>query len=310
MSDLPGITDPTLPPSTDVKDLLEAAYAANTRRAYRSDIASFLHWGGSIPSTPEEIAAFIAFRSQTCAVATIRRQLASLSNLHSTLGHEPNPLKSRHIAATVRGLTRLHGKPQRAVEPLLIEHLRLILDGLATTAIGKRDAALLTIGFAGALRRSELVALDFEDIVHVPAGIQITIRRSKTDQSGHGRPIAIPYGRTRYCPITYLNIWSGKTKAPEGAIFRSCAKGGRIGRRRLSVEAVATVIKKHVAQIGLKAAEYSGHSLRAGYVTSAIQAGASEHSIRRQTGHASSATMERYIRMASLFEDNPTGLLF
>lgn len=307
---LPGIPDPTLPQSTQVNDLLEAAYASNTRRAYRSDIASFIQWGGSIPSTPEELAAFIAYRANICTVATIRRQLASLSSLHSTLGHSPNPLKNRLITSTVRGLARLYGRPQRAVEPLLIEQLKLILDGVPDTAIGKRDAALLTIGFAGGMRRSELVALDFDDIAHVSAGIRITIKRSKTDQSGRGRLIAIPYGRTRYCPVKYLNVWSNEIYVGEGAVFRSCPKSSRVNNRRLSVEAVATIIKKHIARIGLKAADYSGHSLRSGYVTSAIQAGASEHSIRRQTGHASSATMERYIRLASLFEDNPTGLLF
>lgn len=126
----------------------------------------------------------------------------------------------------------------------------------------------------------------------------------------YGRIVAIPYGRTCYCPIKYLNTWSEETDAQEGAVFRSCSKGGQIGHNRLSVEAVAVIVKKTVAKIGLDPAGYSGHSLRAGYVTSAIQAGASEYSIRRQTGHASSATMERYIRLANLFEDNPTGLLF
>lgn len=310
MPDLPEKPDTNMLTSPEVKELLEAAYSTNTQRAYRADVTSFLKWGGSIPSTPEEIVAFIAYRANNCAVATIKRQLASLSSLHSTLGHTPNPLKGRLVAATVRGLGRVHGKPQRAVEPLLIEHLRSILHGLPTSTIGRRDAALLTIGFAAGMRRSELVSLDFGDIAHVPAGIRITLRRSKTDQSGHGRLVAIPYGRTRFCPIKSLNAWSGELETPEGAVFRSCTKGGRVSARRLSVEAVATIIKKHAARIGLIAADYSGHSLRAGYVTSAIQAGASEHSIRRQTGHASSATMERYIRLANLFEDNPTGLLF
>jgi len=310
MTDMQKVAQANRAIQKDVKALLDAAYADNTKRAYRADVASFLAWGGNIPSNPEQIAAFIAYRANMCSVATIRRQLASLSSLHATLGHTPNPLKSRHIAATVRGLARLHGKPQRAVEPLLIEHLRSILDGLPTTTIGKRDAALLVIGFAGGMRRSELVALDFDDVTHVPAGIRITINRSKTDQSGHGRVIAVPYGRTRYCPIRYLQVWSDLIDSNDGAVFRTCTKGGKVRQSRLSAEAVATIIKKHVARIGLDAAGYSGHSLRAGYVTSAVQAGASEHSIRRQTGHASSATMEKYIRLANLFEDNPTGLLF
>ncbi|MDU8927675.1 site-specific integrase [Alisedimentitalea sp. MJ-SS2] len=310
MSDLPRKTGRAQLPSTEVKDLLEAAYAANTRRAYRSDIASFLEWGGSIPSTPEEIAAFIAFRANNCTVATIRRQMAALSSLHTSLGYLPNPLKSRLIASTMRGLDRIHGQPQRAVEPLLIEQLRLILDGMPASPVGKRDAALLTIGFAGAMRRSELVGIDFEDIDVVSAGIRIMIRRSKIDQSGRGRIIAVPRGWTRYCPIRYLEAWTDELADQEGAVFRSCSKGGRVNSARLSVEAVATIVKRHVERIGLNPTKYSGHSLRAGYVTSAVQVGAAEHSIRKQTGHASSATMERYIRLANLFEDNPTGLMF
>ncbi|MBY6066216.1 tyrosine-type recombinase/integrase [Leisingera aquaemixtae] len=310
MRDLKKPSDDNTPGRIGANDLLEAAYAANTRRAYRSDVTSFLKWGGSIPSSPEQIAAFVAFRANNCTVATIKRQLASLSSLHSTLGHTPNPVKSRLVVSTVRGLARLHGKPQRAVEPLLIEHLREILDSLPGSTIGKRDAALLTIGFAGGLRRSELVGTNVEDIEFVPAGVRMTIKRSKTDQAGCGRLVAIQFGRTRYCPIRFLEAWLAEMGAQKGAAFKSCLKGGRISRRRLSNEAVAKIVKRHVARIGLKPDEYSGHSLRAGFVTSAIMAGAPEHAVRRQTGHASSATMERYIRLANLFEDNPTGLLF
>lgn len=310
MGDLPEPSGKKTLGRIGANDLLEAAYAANTRRAYRSDITSFLKWGGSIPSSPEQIAAFVAFRANICTVATIKRQLASLSSLHSSLGHTPNPVKSRLVASTVRGLVRLHGKPQRAVEPLLIEHLRKILDTLPSNTISKRDAALLTIGFAGGLRRSELVSIDFEDIARVPAGLRITIKRSKTDQAGHGRLIAIAYGRTRHCPVKYLDAWTGKIKPQAGPVFRSCTRGGNVRYSRLSAEAVAVIVKKHAKSIGLDAENYSGHSLRAGFVTSAIRAGAAEHAIRRQTGHTSVTTMEKYIRLADLFEDSPAGLLF
>ncbi|MEX0305004.1 MAG: site-specific integrase [Leisingera sp.] len=196
------------------------------------------------------------------------------------------------------------------MEPLLIEHLREILDSLPRNTISKRDAALLMVGFAGGLRRSELVALDFEDITRVPAGLRVTIMRSKTDQAARGRLIAIPYGRTRHCPIKNLDAWLGEIEPQQGPMFRSCTKAGKVRHHRLSPEAVAVIVKKHAHRIGLDAVNYSGHSLRAGFVTSAIQAGAAEHAIRRQTGHASVTTMERYIRLANLFEDSPAGLLF
>jgi integrase len=301
-----------IPPTTDrVKALLEAAYAPNTRKAIRSDIAAFVSWGGSIPSNPNEIAAYIAGKCETCAVSTIKRHLASLSNIHSSMGCVPNPIRSPLVAKTLRGLIRLHGKPQRAVEPLLIEDLRRILDRLPKTVLGIRDAALLTIGFAGGMRRSELVGLNFNDLSRVCAGLKITIQRSKTDQAGQGRVIAIPHGRTRYCPVSYLDQWFAQMEDTTGAIFRGCTKGSiKPSRNRLSVEAVAITIKKRVKDIGLDPTQYSGHSLRAGYVTSAIKAGAAEHAIRRQTGHASGTTMERYIRIAELFEGNATSLLF
>lgn len=296
--------------TTRVRKLLEAAYAPNTLRAYRSDIEAFLNWGGSIPTTPDQVARYISDRSQTHSIATVKRQLSALSNLHSLLKGVPNPLQSPLIVKTLRGATRIHGKPQRAAEPLLIEDLRIILDQIPTDIVGVRDAALLTIGFAGAFRRSELVALDFGDVQEVKAGIKITIRRSKTDQLGVGRIIAIPFGRGRYCPVWYLRNWSQTVDGDTGPLLRSCAKGGKITERRLSAEAVAQVVKRRVAEIGLQPQEFSGHSLRSGYVTSAVRAGATENAIRRQTGHASSTSLGRYIRLANLFEDNATQLLF
>lgn len=296
--------------TTRVRELLEAAYAPNTLRAYRSDIEAFLDWGGTIPTTPDQVARFISDRTQTHSIATVKRQLSALSNLHSSLEVVPNPIQSPLIVKTLRGATRIHGKPQRAVEPLLIEDLRIILDQLPSDIVGIRDAALLTIGFAGAFRRSELVALDYSDVQEVKAGLKITICRSKTDQLGVGRAIAIPFGRGRYCPIRYFVDWVRLVDSDTGPIFRGCAKGGKITENRLSPEAVAQVVKRRVAEIGHQPNEYSGHSLRSGYVTSAVRAGATENAIRRQTGHASSTSLGRYIRLADLFEDNATQLLF
>ena len=168
---------------------------------------------------------------------------------------------------------------------------------------------MLLIGFAGGLRRSELVGLNLTDLEFVREGLIITLRRSKTDQEGRGRRIGIPHARGRWCPVSEVQVWIEAAKIEEGSLFRSLRKGGTISDDRLSGEAVSVLIKRHVMLIGLDPAKFSGHSLRAGFVTSAARAGIATHLIRAQTGHASDATMSRYIREASLFRRNAAGQL-
>jgi integrase len=184
------------------------------------------------------------------------------------------------------------------------------LDIVPSSNSGARDACLLSLGFAGGLRRSELVALDVTDVVFEPAGMRLRINRSKTDQKGVGRTVGVPVGRSRFCVVQSAQTWMKKLDRQSGPLFSPVLKGGNIGSERLSPEAVASIVKRWVDRIGLDARSYSGHSLRAGFVTSAVQAGASEHSIRRQTGHASMSSMERYIRIANVFEENPCTALF
>lgn len=296
--------------SERLKRLLDAAYASNTQRAYRSDIKQYQKWGGQIPATEEEIASYIADRAGVLAVSTLRRHIASLSQLHKALGVKPNPLKGPHIAIALRGLSRLHGRPQRAVQPLLLAELKEILNEIPETPVGARDACLLSLGFAGGFRRSELVGLECEDVHEDASGVIVTIERSKTDQGGAGRTVGIPRGRNKFCPVRSFEQWIEIADLSSGPLFRPVAKSGEIGANRLSAEAVALIVKKWVAKIGFQPSEYSGHSLRAGFVTSAVKAGASEYAIRKQTGHASLATMERYIRIANVFEDNACSALF
>jgi integrase len=172
-----------------------------------------------------------------------------------------------------------------------------------------RDRALLLIGFAGALRRSELVALDVPDIEHVRRGIVLHLRRSKTDQLGQGHSIAIPYGRTRWCPVDALATWLQASGIRDEAIFRPIDRHGRVHNARLSGEAVSLIVRERAAAAGLDKSGYSGHSLRAGFATSAAQSGVSAWRIKAQTRHASDVMLARYIRQAELFSDNPAGVL-
>jgi integrase len=172
---------------------------------------------------------------------------------------------------------------------------------------GVRDRALVLVGFAGAFRRSELVALRYEDVAFVKEGMTLMLRRSKTDQCGEGRKIAIPFARSNACPVKALTDWLNHARIDSGPLFRFVKKGGAIGAHPLSPQTVATLVKEYARKVGLDAANYSGHSLRAGLITSAAKAGVSSWKIREQTGHRSEAMLQRYIRDAEIFEGNAAG---
>jgi integrase len=291
-----------------VKSYVHAAVSDNTRRAYRSDLRHFLDWGGTVPASDVVLADYLARHTGTLSVATLARRVASISKAHTAKGL-PNPVRSELVKSTLRGIRRAHGQSQRRARPLTKEDLFSVL---ATTGDGPKDArdrALLLIGFAGAFRRSELVAIDCTDIEPVKQGIVVHLRRSKTDQEGAGRKIGIPHGRTRWCPVTALNSWMERAGIEEGPVFRPVDRHGKVNAQRLSSEGVSLVIKERVAAVGLDPGDYSGHSLRAGLATSAAAAGVSSWKIRQQTGHASDAMLARYIRDGEMFVDNAAGVL-
>ena len=184
-----------------------------------------------------------------------------------------------------------------------------MLDAMGERAKDMRDRTLLLIGFAGRFRRSEIVALNCEDVERVRQGLIVTLRRSKTDQEGAGCKVGIPFGRTRHCPVLALDRWLVVSGIKAGPVFRPVDRHGRIASERLSGEAVSLIVKGRVAAAGVDPTGFSGHSLRAGFATSAVQAGVSTLKIRAQTGHASDAMLARYIRDGELFFDNAAGAL-
>ena len=175
----------------------------------------------------------------------------------------------------------------------------------ATAAIvpAIRDRALLLIGFAGAFRRSELVALNADDIEETPEGLRVTIRRSKTDQEGHGHVIAIPRGMIA-CPVAALKAWLEAAGITEGAVFLPIAKGGRIRPTRLTDRSVADIVKAHARRAGLDPKQFAGHSLRSGFLTSAAARGASIFKMADQSRHKSMDTLRGYVRDAEIFKDH------
>jgi integrase len=192
---------------------------------------------------------------------------------------------------------------------LIKEDLVDVLGRMGNAAKDIRDRALLLLGFAAALRRSEIVAVVFTDIEFVRQGMVVTIRRSKTDQEAQGRRIGVPLGRGRWCPVEAMNQWLGCSQIKDGPIFRRVDRHSRILAEPMSAAAISMVLKERVLMIGLDPAQYSGHSLRAGLATSAAAAGVSSWKIREQTGHGSDAMLRRYIRAGELFVDNAAGAL-
>ncbi|TBA91096.1 site-specific integrase [Rhizobium ruizarguesonis] len=291
-----------------VRELVAASVSNNTRRGYAADLRRFRSRGGNLPSDSAAVAVYLAEHADTHSVSTLRRWMASLSKAHTMAGY-PDPTKTEPAKSTLRGICRNHGEAVSNAAPLLRDDIFAVLDQIGSGIRDARDRALLLIGFAGGFRRSELVGLNVTDIAFVRRGLVITLRRSKTDQTGIGREIGIPLGKTRHCPVAALEGWLRVASIESGAIFRPVDRHSHVGARRLSGEAVSIIVKERVAAIGIEPGRYSGHSLRAGFCTSAALAGVSSWKIRQQTGHASDAMLARYIRSAELFEDNATGSL-
>ena len=294
--------------SISVDELVRQSIAQSTRVAYDSDLRHFTAWGGTLPASPAMIASYIAAYAGVLAVATITRRVATLSKAHQALG-KGNPCHAVLVKATLRGLRRKQGTAQKQAKPLLKDELFAILDPMGDSMKDVRDRALLLLGFAGGFRRSELVGLDVADIEFVRQGIIITLRHSKTDQDDAGRKIGIPHGRTQHCPVAAVTAWLERSKIKQGSVFCPVTRYGHLQPVRLSGDAVSEVIRGRVAAIGIDPEGYSGHSLRAGFATSAAQVGVSTFKIRAQTGHASDAMLGRYIRDGELFIGNAAGVM-
>jgi site-specific recombinase XerD len=287
--------------------------SSNTWRAYQADWSDFAGWCERhelqpAPAAPETVVLYLTDLARTRKPGTLTRRLVAINQFHILGGWTP-PAAGAEIRAVMAGIRRTAGSRQSRKKPLLPEHLRRAVDGLPDTLLGCRNRALLLLGLAGALRRSELVALDWSDIERVAEeGIQITVTRSKTDPEGKGRVIGIPFGRQAgTCPARALESWREAGGVNSGAIFRVIGRTGRALEERLSDRAVARVVKQAAEAAGLDPKLYGGHSLRAGLATAAAAAGVSERSIMQQTGHKDVTTVRRYIRQGELFHDNAAG---
>jgi integrase len=283
------------------RDLAEDARAPSTRRAYRNDLATFTSFCRtnavpSLPASAETVAAFLAHLAQEGRRAsTIARALTAIA-VHHVAAQVPSPRSDALVRNALRGIRRRLGTAPTRKAPLLLDDLRTVVGQLPDTVAGARDRAVLLLGFWGALRRSELVAIDCEDVEFTDQGAWIRIRRAKNDGVGLGRRVAIPIPNDpSLCASTAVRTWMDRAGIATGPLFRSLAKGGRILPHRLRSGSVAAIVKKRVTAIGREEGPYGGHSLRRGFATSASRAGLSDQEIARQTGHVDLEQLRAYV---------------
>ena len=306
---------------TDMKALqeetlknLQSSKANNTVRAYKSDFKDFglfcvQNGFKNLPSDPKIVSLYLTHLStKEVKLSTIKRRLVSIGVIHKMKGHY---LDTKHpvIVENLMGIKRRKGTVQKGKKPILINDLRKILDVIDqqnSEDIKKlRDKSIILIGFSGGFRRNEIVSLDHEDLDFVYEGVKITVKRSKTDQFGEGSIKALPYLENNlYCPVTILKRWLNISKITKGPIFRRFSKGSRLTNYRLTDQTVALIIKDYLNKTGIDSKNYSGHSLRSGFATSAAESGAEERSIMTMTGHKSTEMVRRYIKEANLFKNN------
>jgi integrase len=295
----------------------DAADAPSTLKAYAADLAHYKAWCDrhgfvAMPAMPEVVGAYLAAAGEGYAMPTLRRRVAAIARACGVAGH---PLDSKHpaIRETLRGIGRKHGSPPRRAAALTTAEVQKLTRACGDDLAGRRDRALLLMAFAGALRRSELVALDVEHITWTRAGMKLLIERSKTDAEGEGAEIGIPRGQANdTCPITALKAWLGLSEIRAGPLFRKVNRGGVLERGRLSADAVRQILLKRAAKAGLKgtlAEPVSPHGLRAGFVTTAYRNGVPDEEIMDHTRHRSLTTMRSYVRRAKLSKDSPAGKL-
>jgi len=307
---------------TDIKKLeqetllnLRSSKADNTIRAYKSDFSDFNFFckkNGfkSLPSIPKVVSLYLTHLStKNATVSTIRRRLVSIKMLHKLKGHYLDT-KDPSIVENFLGIKRRKGTYQIGKKPLKINNLKKLInaiDNINDSEIKKyRDKSIILIGFAGGFRRNEIVSLDFNDLDFVKEGLKINLKRSKTDQFGVGTKKGLPYfNNHQYCPVITLKKWIEISKINSGPLFRRFNKGLNLSEYRLTDQSVALIIKEYLNLAGVDSKNYSGHSLRSGFATSAAEAGVEERSIMGMTGHKSPEMVRRYIKEADLFKNNP-----
>ena len=290
----------TLPVKDLVKGFTAAAQSESTRRSYAQDVRHFKANGGKIPASAEMVAEYLASHARKLSPATLAHRVVAIHRAHIDRDL-PSPVKDRLVRRTMAGIRRTVGVEQRQARALVKDDLLELLVAVERQKPMKaaRDKSVLLIGFAGAFRRSELVALQVEDITPHPHGLELLLRRSKTDQEGEGRTVFVPNARSEErCPVNALRHWLEVAGIGAGPLFRRVDRHDRVSATGLTAQSVALIVKSAVREAkGDAAAQIvSAHSLRAGFVTEAAALGMQTSAIMGQTGHRSLEMVFRYVR--------------
>ena len=319
---------PTVPalsqPNAMGQAALEAAQALGrkatapaTLRAYRADWTHYAAWCAAagftpVPAEPATVGAYLASLAESHAPTTVRRRLSAIGKMHR-FNDLPWNTAHRDIQEPLQGLLRTHGRPVQKAAALTLPMLRQLVGTCDRSARGRRDRALLLIGFAAALRRSELVALQVEDVAIVAGGLRLRIARGKTDQASQGAEIGLPRGRhVETCPHRAFDDWQEVAKRRAGPLFRRISTAGRIGEASLHPDAVRQILSYRVRLAGLEVDGFdrlSAHALRVGFITEAYGKGVRDEDIMRHTRHRDLRTMRGYVQRAGLVDESPAGLI-
>ncbi|MBO1360256.1 tyrosine-type recombinase/integrase [Acetobacter sacchari] len=291
-----------------------SADAPATLRAYRADWEGFAVWCDRygflpVPAEPRVVGAYLASLAETHAPASLRRKLSAIGKMHKFNSLPWNPAH-RDIQQPLRGILRRHGRPVRQAAPLTMDLLKQLVATCDSSARGRRDRLLLLLGFAGALRRSELVGLDVNDVARTADGLTVTIRRSKTDAEREGAKVGIPRGRhPQTCPVLAFDAWQAVALRNSGPLFRRISVAGRIASDALQPYAVQRILLHRTSLAGIEMKTLSPHAMRVGFITEAYNRGVRDEDIMKHTRHKDLRTMRGYVRRAGLITDSPAGLV-
>jgi site-specific recombinase XerD len=287
----------------DTTEIASHARSVNTVRAYKNDWAHFSSWCRDmglrmLPALPRTVALYLAAHKDHYAMATLNRRLSAIAAAHRMADY-PFDTRCREIALVMDGLRRTKTVRQRQVTALTTPLLERALSNTSKSLAGQRDKSLGLLGMAGALRRSEIVALEVSDLTYSPEGVRIVIRRSKGDQHGEGQVIAVARTSTNLCPVANLEAYLERAGITEGRVFRAVDRHGNV-KAGMTDQSVALIVKKLTGRAGLEG-DYSGHSLRAGFATQAARSGVEERKIAMTTRHKNMDVLRKYIREGNLF---------
>jgi site-specific recombinase XerD len=296
----------------EAREYVKESVPASTKRAYATDWATFSEWCRvhrlpNLPAAPQTVALFIADRAKSVRPSSIRRALAAISKMHKVAGH-PSPCAVEPVPSTIKGIERTHGSRTFGKAPANLDAVAKMVEAFPPTSLDHlRNRALLLVGFAGAFRRSELVALEASDLTWSEEGVVVLVRRSKTDQQGEGMQKALPFVSGGTCAATALRAWLVAAGIKEGPIFRPMNRNGHPKPVPLNAQSVALIIKVACEKTGLDPKKYSGHSLRSGHVTEARSRGVADADTMSITGHKRVETLNIYDKRGNPFEKTSAG---